>query len=162
VDSFTISDAHHLRAAQGWLELGNHLESNAELENITAANRSHPDVLEIRWAIYAKAEKWEMCLEIGNALVQMAPKRPLGWKHRSVSLHRLKRTREAHDLLLPATAIFPKDWPIHYDMACYACKLGNLNDARTWLEKAFSLGDPKEVKLIALDDPDLEMIWTGF
>jgi hypothetical protein len=27
-------DTHHLRAAEGWLELGNHLEANAELENI--------------------------------------------------------------------------------------------------------------------------------
>jgi hypothetical protein len=25
-------DRHHLRAAQGWLELGNHIEANEELE----------------------------------------------------------------------------------------------------------------------------------
>ena len=31
-------DTHHLRAALGWLELGNHVEANAELEQITRAS----------------------------------------------------------------------------------------------------------------------------
>jgi hypothetical protein len=37
-----IPDIHHLRAAVGWLELGNHLEANAELENITTAFTAAP------------------------------------------------------------------------------------------------------------------------
>lgn len=39
-------DVHHLRAAQGWLELGNHLEADKELERITPQLRAHPDVLD--------------------------------------------------------------------------------------------------------------------
>ena len=49
-------DSHHLRAAQGWLELGDWQSANAELENISPQVRVHPDVLEIRWHIYAKAQ----------------------------------------------------------------------------------------------------------
>ena len=41
-------DNLHLQAAQGWLELGNHVEANEELEKIVSTLRSHPDVLEIR------------------------------------------------------------------------------------------------------------------
>ena len=40
-------DTLHLEAAQGWLGLGNHLEADKELDNITPALRSHPDVLEV-------------------------------------------------------------------------------------------------------------------
>jgi hypothetical protein len=40
-------DSLHLEAAEGWLELGNHLEANEELENITPQMRVHPDVLEM-------------------------------------------------------------------------------------------------------------------
>ncbi|MDB6112704.1 MAG: hypothetical protein JWR69_4454 [Pedosphaera sp.] len=40
-------DSQHLKAAQGWLELGIHVEANAELDKITATLRSHPDVLEL-------------------------------------------------------------------------------------------------------------------
>jgi hypothetical protein len=46
---------HHLNAALGWLELGDHVEAYAELENITPALRSHPAVLELRWQISASA-----------------------------------------------------------------------------------------------------------
>ena len=44
----------HLEAAEGWVELGNHLEANEELERITAENRAHPAVLGVRWQIYTK------------------------------------------------------------------------------------------------------------
>jgi len=36
-------DSLHLSVAIGWLELGNHIEANAALENITPALRAHPD-----------------------------------------------------------------------------------------------------------------------
>jgi hypothetical protein len=45
--SLQAIDLNILRAAEGWLELGNHLEANEELENITPKLRAHPDVLEI-------------------------------------------------------------------------------------------------------------------
>jgi len=44
-------DAHFLRAAEGWIELGNHLEAFEELERITPQWRAHPDVLKLRWEI---------------------------------------------------------------------------------------------------------------
>lgn len=51
-------DSIHLEAAQGWLELGNHEEAFEELERIDAPLRAHPDVLEVRWDIYAEVENW--------------------------------------------------------------------------------------------------------
>jgi len=153
-------DIHHLSAAQGWLELGNHLEADAELARITPALRSHPDVLELRWQIYAKAGKWEPCVDIATALVATVPGEPNGWIHRSHALHELKRTEQASDLLLPAVDLFPKNWLIRYNLACYACRLGNNEEAWDWLEDAFELGDGKAVKLMALDDQDLERFWA--
>src|ERR1035437_3751308 len=92
-------DTLHLLAAQGWLELGNHIEANEELENITASLRAHPDVLKVRWEIYAAAKKWEAALDIAAAIAQLDPDDPLGWVHRSYALHELKRTAEARDNL---------------------------------------------------------------
>lgn len=48
MESLELPDSVDLKAAQGWIEPGNHFEANAELENITAALRTHPDVLELR------------------------------------------------------------------------------------------------------------------
>ena len=61
-------DALHLQAAQGWLELGNYLEADKELDEITASLRAHPDVLKVRWEIYAAAKKWEAALDIAAGL----------------------------------------------------------------------------------------------
>ncbi|WP_237712481.1 tetratricopeptide repeat protein [Pedosphaera parvula] len=153
-------DQHHLRAAIGWLELGNPTEANEELDQISPSLRSDPDVLELRWAILASAKKWEACLETGNVLVQLAPDRPTAWKHRSVALHFLKRTQEAYEQMSPAIDKFPQDWVIRYDFACYCAQLGKLEEARAQLQKASELGDAGKVKSMALEDPDLEPLWA--
>jgi tetratricopeptide (TPR) repeat protein len=147
---------HNLLAAQGWFELGNSLEAAAELDTIPTALRAHPDVLELRWQIYAKAGQWEACLDIGRAMVKLAPDRPMSWLRRSVALHGLKQFSEAEDLLFPAVEMFPDNGHIRYDLACYACLLGDNNRAREWLEQAFALANGKHFRLMALSDPDLE------
>jgi hypothetical protein len=68
--NFARPDELHFQAANGWLELRNWLETNEELENITPALRAHPDVLAVRWQIYARAEKWEACVDIAEAVVK--------------------------------------------------------------------------------------------
>jgi predicted Zn-dependent protease len=83
-------------------------------------------VLEVRFQVYAKAEKWEACLEIGTALVKLAPKNPSSYLCHAAALHRLKRTHHAHDQLLHAVRMFPKDWRVRYALARYACRLGKL------------------------------------
>jgi hypothetical protein len=86
-----LHDQRHLEAAEGRLGLGNHLEANAELEQITAAYRAHPAVLKARCRIYPTARKWDAALDIASALVQSVPEHPLGRVHRSYCLHELKR-----------------------------------------------------------------------
>ena len=152
-------DSLHLLAAQGWLELGNHIEANEELENITPQLRAHPEVLKVRWEIYAAAKKWEATLHIAAALIQLDPDNPLGWVHRSYAFHELKRTAEARDNLLRVVDKFSASATMRYNLACYECQLGRLEQAKQWLEKAFELGDARNMKLAALDDPDLQPLW---
>ncbi|MGO9203556.1 MAG: TPR end-of-group domain-containing protein [Limisphaerales bacterium] len=154
-------DCFHLEAAQGCLELGDHIETNEELENISAGLRAHPDVLKVRWEIYAAAKKWEAALDIAAALVRLAPEEAFGWVNRSFCLHELRRTAEARDGLLPVVEKFPDDAIMRYNLACYECQLGRIDQARRWLEKSFEIGDPRKLKLMALDDPDLEPLWKN-
>jgi tetratricopeptide (TPR) repeat protein len=151
----------HLQAAQGWLELGNHVEAEAELDNITASLRAHPVVLRVRWEVYAAVKKWEAALDIAAAVIQLDPDGPLGWVYRSYALHELKRTAEARDNLLRVVDRFPASATIRYNLACYECQLGRLEQAKGWLQKAFRLGNAKQMKLAALGDPDLQPLWRG-
>ena len=127
-------DSMHLEAAQGWLELGNHEEANEELELIDAPLRSHPDVLEVRWDIYAKVKNWEACLDIGKAMVKLDPRRFTGWINRSFALHELKRTQEACDQLHEGLYRFPMKASSGTSSpatpACWATRQGR---ARCWI-----------------------------
>ena len=154
-------DRRHLEAAEGWLGLGNQIEAFEELEQISPQLRVHPDVLELRWQIYAKEKKWEACVNIARAIAKLAPSHPNGWFHLAYSLHELKRTKEARHVLIPIVDKFPKEYLMRYNLACYECQLGNLKEALRWLEKTIELADKNEVKLMALNDHDLEPLWAN-
>ena len=150
----------HLLAAQGWLDLGDGQSANDELDNITPTFRAHPDVLETRWEIYAADCNWIACVDIGKALTQLAPQRAVAWIHHAFALHEMKRTLEAFDVLSPVARRFPSEPTIPYNLACYTCQLGRRAEAEGWLTKAFALGNAKEIKLQAMDDPDLAPLWV--
>ena len=128
-------------------------------EKITANLRSHPDVLEVRWKIYAKAGQWAGNVDIGKALTHLAPQRASSWIKYALALHEMKRTEDAWNALLPVATNFPREPTIPYNLACYAAQLGRLVEARDWLAQAFRLGNAKKLKLQALEDPDLAPLW---
>jgi len=154
-----INDRRYLESAQGWLGLGRWMEANEELELITPKMRAHPDVLCVRWEVYAAAKKWEMAAEIARSISVMLPDFAFGWIHWAYSLHEMKRTKEAWGVLLPVADKFPGEHTIPYNLACYACQLGDAKAGWQWLEKALEIADESAVKLQALEDPDLEPLW---
>jgi predicted Zn-dependent protease len=153
-------DALHLQAAEGWIGLGNYAEANDELERIAAANRAHPDVLQLRWRIYADARKWDACLDLATALTTMTPERRFGWIHRAHALGKLGRTLEAKDLLLSVVNDFEINLTMSYHLAQYCARLGQIDLAKQWLGKALLAADGFEavnrLRKMALEDPDLE------
>ena len=158
--SLEQADRVHLNAAEGWFGLGDLVSASDELEKITPAFRAHPAVLLLRCKIYQAAKKWGYLIEISQTLIEQLPKLAEAWIHRSYALHELNQTREAFDLLLPAAKKFPKLPVIPYNLACYACQLGKLEDAMKQIEQAIDLADKKnDIRLDALEDPDLEPLW---
>jgi tetratricopeptide (TPR) repeat protein len=154
------ADEIHLNAAEGWLGLGDLNSANDELEEITPEFRVHPAVLLMRCQIYQAAKKWDAVIVIAETLVNQLPKLEDPWIQRSYALHELRRTQEAYDLLLPAVKMFPKLPVVQYNLACYACQLGKLKEALNRLQRAIELGGKRhDIRMDALDDPDLEPLW---
>jgi tetratricopeptide (TPR) repeat protein len=159
LDALSPPDSHHFNAACGWFELDNHAEAFAELDRISNPAQIHPDVLTLRWEIFAAEKKWQEALEIGRALVQLAPERADSWIKQSYALHELKRTQEAWDALHSVSEHFPELSTIPYNLACYACQLEQIPVALNWLKRAMKAGGKDRIRKMALSDHDLKPIW---
>jgi Flp pilus assembly protein TadD len=154
-------DAFALSAALGWLELGNAAEALAELEQITAGNQKHSGVLEVRWAALAELKQWEPALATACDLIQAAPENPSAWLHRAYALRRVPHggLAAAREALRPAAEKFLQEPVIAFNLACYACQMGDLPEARQWLQRATAAGDAREIRQMALADADLAALW---
>ena len=157
-----LEDRRHLEAAEGWLGLDAWQEANEELEQICPSLRAHPSVLFTRFEVYAKAKKWDGAFEIAQTLVVLFPDRPEAWICWAYSTRRQSEDGlvEAKRLLVEAAIKFPAEYLIRYNLACYTCRFGDLKESLQWLKRAFDLSGSKEIKLKALEDPDLEPLWS--
>jgi tetratricopeptide (TPR) repeat protein len=158
IKALEAPDIHHLNAAEGWLGLGNPVEAEQELTRLSPGVRAHPEVLRVRYHLYEKSKKWEHAAETAQLLCQILPETPFGWIHLAYALHELRRTREAYDVLIPVVDRFPEEYVMRYNLACYSCQMGNLEEARAWLKKAVSLAGSETIKEMALTDPDLQEV----
>ncbi len=155
-------DRFHLEAAEGWFELGNGAEAQAELAQLTPELQTHPLALELRWQLHAQARQWETAISLARELATRQPDHAPAWIHWAYSLHELKRTREAREILHPQAARFPNEHVIPYNLACYACQLGNLDETRQWLKKAMQIVGKKTILAMAAADPDLKPLGKDF
>ena len=159
----TTPDLHNLKAAVGWLELGNATESLAELDWINEAFQSHCDVLETRWLALAQLKRWGEATGVARALTSAAPERAIGWLHHAYALRRAPSggLLAAFDALAPVANKFPEEATIPYNLACYTCQMQrDPTETMNWLEKAIAAGSRKEILAMAMKDPDLEPLRT--
>jgi predicted Zn-dependent protease len=148
---------HQLRAALGFLELGDPDAAWDELESLPAEERAHPVVLRVRVQIYRAKERWMEMAEVARHLTEIEPGEPAHWTDKAWAERRHLGIPIAESTLLLARLRFPQEAIIHYNLACYAAVQGKLDHAKESLSRALEL-DPS-LKEIALRDEDLEGIW---
>jgi tetratricopeptide (TPR) repeat protein len=152
-------DHQFLEAAEGWLGLGDWREASLELAQIQPQFHTHPAVLEIRYKIHAEAKQWERAVAVAQQVRDRLPNDLWGHFYTAYAQHELKHTRAAYETLYAVAANFPKDYLVCYNLACYACQLGKLEEAMRWLKQAMSLADKRNLTEAALQDPDLQPLW---
>lgn len=157
MNSLTISDQRSVNAAEGWLLLGNIREARLELERVSPQGREHPDTLRARYEAAAAEELWAEAYALAVCLVTLQPEEPVPWVWRAYAARRMPGggLKKAQEALRPAALRFPEEWIFPFNLACYACQLGCLEEAMTHYARALALGGV-DVREMALQDPDLE------
>jgi tetratricopeptide (TPR) repeat protein len=152
------TDLQHVRAAQGYLELGMFLEANAALDEIDSFCRTAPEVLAIRLEIYSGLKKWDLMRTVAKKLAEYDPKNvqwTISWAY---ATRRAESIEAAKEILMQALQHHPDEAMVHFNLGCYASQLGDLTLAKAHLKRAFVI-EP-ECRLMALNDPDLEPLWA--
>ena len=143
-------------AALGWLELGNPTEALAELERIDPELQSEPAAQAARLECLMAAKAWDEAAPLAELLCAQCPEESGLWLHFAYAARR--RTggtlEQAHEILAPMRALFPNEWLIAYNLACYLCQMNRLDEAEEMLAEARTMSGEK-VEQLAADDEDL-------
>jgi tetratricopeptide (TPR) repeat protein len=146
-----------LDAAHGFITLGMFQDAWDELENLPPEFRSNDVVLALRIEIFQGLKKWESCRVLAESLAKRSPENPDWWLSWSFALRREQSVEAAQVVLRKAAELHPSVALIAYNLACYACVLGEIAEAKELLKRAVVMDEA--FKKMALDDPDLDAIF---
>src|SRR5688572_11574679 len=158
------SDREHLKTAEGWLELGDHLSAFEHLERIDSMHHAHPDVLKLRVRIYMKARKWESAFQLADGLSRKTPDdvQVFVWRSECARWMPGGGILRALELLLDVSGDFPDEPVVPYTLARYNALLEKLVEAIHWLNLAFEAarrdGSAREWTQRATEEPDLAIL----
>ena len=147
---------HHVKAAFGWIELGNVPEALAELARIPVELQSLPTVRTARLDCLIAAKHWDAAAALAGVLCALHPDESGLWLHWAYAARRCTGggIEQAHAVLAPRVEQFPDEWLIPYNVACYLCQMNRLAEARGLLELASAVGGDR-VEALAKNDEDL-------
>ncbi|MBI4662945.1 MAG: hypothetical protein HY735_29400 [Verrucomicrobia bacterium] len=152
-------DKHFLLAAQGWMELGDQLEAFRELKRIAPEFSRHPEVVNARLELYSQIRGEQGARIIADIISEFDLSELVIQVRRSRDSHAAHRKTSACRQTPCVPLRLPLLFAVPYNLACYACQLGNLTEAWEWLQVAVELCDATEIRNLALNDPDLEALW---
>lgn len=145
-----------LEWAAEYLSTGNSQAATSKLEKVSPVFRNHPDVLEMQYKIFQQEKRWRAALDTARKYSQTAPDKINGWIAQAACLHEMEMTEPALDTLIPLVTMFPNEHLVPYDIARYSARLGRLEEAHQWLNRAFTIGGKAKVLKKVMGEPDLE------
>lgn len=150
-----IPTRRRLEYASGYLGLGMLAAAEKELDLIEGEAAESRAVLRLRVELYHETKHWKRLAKAGAALARVAADDEQGWISWAYALRELNRVDEAQDVLRRAEPRHGKASAVlHYNLACYACLLGDRDEAKRRLALACEMD--AEFRESAREDPDLE------
>ena len=150
-------DRYRAQKCDGFLDLHMPGRARSEWEQLSPGARRHPigQALELRLLMVEK--NWTAARALAEQFHAGQPDDPSSWIQLAYATRRAEGLNAAEDILREARPRFPKEPVVVYNLACYACQAGRLDEARSLLAEAARL-DPQSLAMAAEDD-DLQALW---
>ena len=147
-----------LVAAVGFAELSLFQDAVQELEELPDKLKETAIVLATWLEVYQRWQKWSEASSVAQRLAEMEPDESNWPLALAYAVRRSRGLVFAQEILKQAREKFPDCATIHFNLACYAAQLGDLDEARQRLRRAIQLD--QGFAALAKTDPDLKPIQT--
>jgi len=147
-----------LEAVDGYLYLGMPDEALNELREIHIKHQGEIAVLRARVRALLHMRRWREAELLSEKGTSLYPEENEFMVQRAFALHQLKRGNDAVNVLLSAPDWIRRTGILHYNLACYEAKLGDIVTARQCIRAALELNSA--FKKNARNDPDLDRLWN--
>ena len=155
---FSADVTRCLQAADGYLFLGMAEDALAELNEIDVESQMEIAVLRARIRVLLHMKRWKEAESLSERGSKLHPDENEFMVQRAFALHQLDRGNEAVGVILSAPDWIRRTGILHYNLACYEARLGDLGTARQCIRTALELNSA--FKKNARTDPDLERLWS--
>lgn len=147
-----------LEAVDGYLYLDMPDEALNELRDIHIKHQGEIAVLRARVRALLHLKRWKEAELLSEKGTSLYPEENEFMVQRAFALHQLKRGNDAVNVLLSAPDWIRRTGILHYNLACYEAKLGDISTARQCIRAALELNSA--FKKNARNDPDLDRLWN--
>ena len=154
----SVETERALQAADGYLYFGMAQEGLEELNAIVGDDASVPAVLLSHIRVLLHLKKWLAAEQLSSDAALLHPEEGEFTVQRAFALHKLQKGEQAFEVLLSAPEWIRRTGILHYNLACYEARLGDLRIARKCIDAAIQLN--AAMKKNARVDPDLKGLWN--
>lgn len=147
-----------LFAADGYLFLNLPEEALAEVESIHESDQGDPVVLLVKIRTLLHLRNWSSAETLAHSAEEKHPEEGEFTVQRAFALHQMQKGDEAVEVLLAAPEWIRRTGILHYNLACYEARFGDLTVARQCINTAIQIN--AAMKRNARTDPDLAALWN--
>jgi predicted Zn-dependent protease len=156
--SHSIETQRALHAADGYLYLGLADYALKQLDGVPIPELGDPSVMLARVRVLLHLRDWPEAEKLSTAGAEQHPSEEEFTVQRAFALHQLNKGAEAVEVLQSAPEWLRRTGILHYNLACYEARLGNLTTARQCIRAAIKIN--AAMKKNARVDPDLQSLWN--
>lgn len=147
-----------LQASEAFVFLGLYPDALEELEAIEMCDREMCDVM-VAWSrTLLHLGRFEEAAALSAKGEIIHPNEDEFTVQRAFALHHMNKSEEAAKVILAAPDWLKRTGILHYNLACYEARWGNLQLAKQCVQAAITIN--AAIKKSARKDPDLAELWN--
>lgn len=147
-----------LNAADGYLFFNLLDEALAELGSVPHTDREEAAVMLARIRLLLHKKEWRSAEVLSAQGCGLHPEEGEFTVQRAFALHQMDKNDKAEQVLLSAPDWIRRTGILHYNLACYEARLGDISTARQCIDTAIQIN--AGIKKSARMDPDLKSLWN--